>query len=565
MSLHSTIGRALGSSDNGGTGMEQQQIDVETFMNRMGRRRFLALGGGTLAAAALAACSSGGGSSDGAVDTTVAASGEPVRGGTLSFTRNFEAQDLNPMGSAENGSIFTRVQIFDTLVRADADTAPEVSPGLAESWTTSEDGLTWTFVLRDATFSNGDPVTSDDVKFSIDRLADPQVNVNIPSLGTGIVSCDVVDPKTVAITLDRQVGAFLTNLSIFPASIVNKKLVEAEGDAHWEKPVGTGPFKLKEWVRGSHLVLERNDGYWEEGLPYLDEVRFDYVADDNARIVRIQSGDAQIVEGVPFSQIGALSGKDGFAVQVDPIVRFEAIWLNHKSGSLGELAVRQALNYAVDKKSISDALYSGVAETANSMIPRATFHDESVPAYDYDLAKAKELMAGSSTPDGFEMSLLYPTGSDTIEQMVTAVQSQWAEIGVKVSLEQIDPGALWPKFEGGEYDACIPLPQFTADMALPDEVALLFFNNDADNALAGFFTNWKIPQALSDTTKEAAFTNDQAKRAELWPQVQRMAMEDAPWVTLFFLPSAHGVSSKVHGFRVLTEGWWDLEDVWLEA
>jgi len=548
--------------------MGTEKLDLGAFVGLMGRRRFLALGGGTLAAAALAACGSGDGATDAVVDTTsgaTGATGEPVRGGTLSFTRNFEAQDLNPMGSADNGSIFTRVQMFDTLVHADPDTAPEVSPALAESWSTSDDGLVWTFILRDATFSNGDPVTADDVKFSIDRLADPQINVNIPSLGTGIVGCTVVDAKTVSIELDRPVGAFLTNLSIFPASIVSKKLVEAEGDAHWENPVGTGPFVLKEWVRGSHLVLARNERYWEAGLPYLDEVRFDYVADDNARIVRIESGDAQIIEGVPFSQINALSGKEGFGIQVDPIVRFESIFLNHRKGSLGEVGVRQALNYAIDKKAISEAIYSGVAETANSMIPRATFQDDAVPAYDFDLEKAKGLMAASSTPDGFELSLIYPTGSETIKQMVTAVQSQWAEIGVKVSLEQIDPGAIWPKFEGGEYDACIPLPQFTADMALPDEVALLFFNNDADNALAGFFTGWQIPQELSDTTKQAAFTNDQALRAELWPKVQRMAMEQAPWITLFFLPSVHGVSSKVRGFRVLTEGWWDLEDVWLEA
>jgi len=547
--------------------MEQQQLDLNSFITRIGRRRFLALSGGALGAAVLAACGSGDTDegTDEASDTTLAAQTGPISGGSLNFTRNFEVQSLDPMGPADNGSIFTRVQIFDTLVQADPDTTPEVSPALAESWTSSEDGLVWTFVLRDALFSNGDPVTAEDVKFSIDRFADETINVNIPILGTGIVSCDVVDAKTVSITLDRQVGAFLTNLSIFPASIVNKKAVEAEGDAHWEKPVGTGPFKVKEWVRGSHITLERNGNFWEDGKPYLDEVRFDYVPDDNARIARIESGDAGIIEGVPFSQITALSGKEGFAVQVDDIVRWEGIFLNHKRGSLGEVGVRQALNYAIDKAGISAALFGGSAQTANSMIPKAALHDDSVPAYDYDLAKAKELMAASSTPDGFKISLLYPSGSDTIEQMVTAIQTQWAEIGVEASLEQIDAGALFPQFASGDYDACIPLPKFTSDMLLPDEVALLFYDDDPSNALAGFFTGWDIPQELSDLTKEAAFTNDESKRAELWPQVQRLAMEVAPWVTLFFLPSVHGVGSKVKGFRVLKEGWWDLEDVWLEA
>ena len=262
-------------------------------------------------------------------------------------------------------------------------------------------------------------------------------------------------------------------------------------------------------------------------------------------------------------QIGALSGKDQYSVQIDEIVRFEAIFLNHKSASLGEIGVRQALNYAIDKKAISDAIYSGVAVPASSMIPKAKFHDDSVSAYDYDLAKAKQLMAASSTPNGFKIKIVYPTGSETIEQMVIAVQTQWAEIGVELSLEQIDPGAAWTKFAGGEYDACIPLPKFTSDMLLPDEVALLFYDNDPSNALAGFFTGWKIPDELSELTKEAAFTNDEVKRAKLWPQVQQLAMDQAPWVPVFFLPGVHGVSEIVQGFRILKEGWWDLEDVWL--
>ncbi len=544
--------------------MVTEQTNIDFFVDRIGRRRFLALTGGALTVAMISACGSSGDSSSPVGEEMVGSSGEPLRGGTLNFTRNFEAMDLNPMGSADNGSIFTRVQIFDTLVQADPDTTPEVSAALAESWTSSDDGLRWTFVLREAKFSNGDAVTAEDVKFSIDRFRDPAINVNIPSLGMGIVGCEVVDSKTVTIILDRMVGALLTNLSIFPASIVSKKLVEEEGDAHWTNPVGSGPFKLKEWVRGSHMVLERNENFWEEGKPYLDEVRFDYVPDDNARVVRIKSGDSDIIEGVPFSQISKLSATDGFAVQVDEIVRFEAIFLNHKSASLGEIGVRQALNYAIDKKAINDALYSGVAQTANSMIPRAAFHDDSVSAYDFNLDKAKQLIAASSTPEGFEMKLLYPAGSDTIEQLVSAVQNQWANIGIKVSLEQVDPGALWPKFSGGEYDACIPFPKFTSDMLLPDEVALLFYDNDKSNALAGFFTGWKIPDKLSELTKEAAFTNDQVKRAELWPLVQQMAMDEAPWVTIYFLPGVHGVSSRVKGFRVLGEGWWDLEDVWLE-
>ncbi len=493
----------------------------------------------------------------------------PQSGGSLTFARFFETQSLDPMGVADNGSIFVRVQIFNTLVEADPDTLPDVGPGLADEWSSSADGLTWTFHIRDnAKFSNGDAVTATDVQFSLTRLADPTINVNIPSLGVGIESVDVIDNQTVQVNLDRPIGAFLENISVFPASIVSKAAVEAEGEDHWMDPLGTGPFKLKEWVPGSHITVERNEFYWEEGKPYLDEVRFDYIADDNARILRIQGGDADIVEGVPWTQIPALQDASGFGVRVDEIVRYEGVFLNHTVAPLGEVGVRQALNYATNKAAINDAVYGGVGEIANSMIPKATYHSDydTLPAYFYDLERARELMAASSMPDGFDLAYIYPSGSTAHEQLGTILQAQWAEIGVNLSIEEVDTGTLFgDRFFTMEYESGVPLPKFTSDVVVPDEVALLFYDKAPENILAGFFTGWDIPDELERVTEAAAFTTDEAVRAELWPEAQRIAMEEAPWVTLYFLPSVHAVADNVEGFRVVPNGWWDLEDVWFSS
>ena len=202
-----------------------------------------------LAVVVAAGCSGGNGGWDSG-DTETSADGTPKPGGVLTFARNFETQSLDPMGPADNGSIFVRVQILNTLVEADPDTLPDIGPGLAESWESSDDGLRWTFNLREATFSNGDPVTAEDVKFSLDRLIDPKINVNIPTLAFGIKDIEIVDDSTIAVNLEYRVGALLENLSVFPASIVSKKLVEAEGADHWKNPVGTGPLKNKESVPG---------------------------------------------------------------------------------------------------------------------------------------------------------------------------------------------------------------------------------------------------------------------------------------------------------------------------
>ena len=495
-----------------------------------------------------------------------AAAGGPQSGGSLTFARFFETQNLDPAGVADNGSIFVRVQIFNTLVEADPDTLPNVGPGVADEWSSSADGMTWTFHIRDnARFSNGEPVTAEDVQFSLERFADPTISVNIPSLGVGVESVDIIDDQTVQVNLDRPVGAFLENISVFPASIINKAAVEAEGDDHWMNPLGTGPFKVKEWVPGSHITLERNEYYWEEGKPYLDEIRFDYIADDNARILRIQGGDADIVEGVPWTQIPDLEANEGFSIHVADIVRYEGVFLNHTVPPLGEIGVRQALNYATNKAAINEAVYGGVGEIANSMIPKATYHSDydTLPAYFYDLERAKELMAASSMPDGFDLAYIFPSGSTAHEQLGTILQAQWAEIGVNLSIEEVDTGTLFgDRFFTMEYESGVPLPKFTSDVVVPDEVALLFYDKAPENILAGFFTGWDIPDELERVTEEAAFTNDEAVRAELWPEAQRIAMEEAPWVTLYFLPTVHAVADNVEGFRVVPNGWWDLEDVW---
>lgn len=519
------------------------------------------------AAAAQAEADAARAEAEAAAESAAAPAGGPQRGGTLTFARFFETQNLDPAGVADNGSIFVRVQIYNTLVEADPDTLPNVGPGIADEWSSSPDGMTWTFHIRDnARFSNGEPVTAEDVQFSLERFADPTISVNIPSLGVGVESVDIIDDQTVQVNLDRPVGAFLENISVFPASIINKAAVLAEGDDHWMNPLGTGPFKVKEWVPGSHITLERNEYYWEEGKPYLDEIRFDYIPDDNARILRIQGGDADLVEGVPWTQIPDLSLSEGFSIHVADIVRYEGVFLNHTIPPLGEIGVRQALNYATNKAAINEAVYGGVGEIANSMIPKALYHSDydTLPAYFYDIEKAKELMAASSMPDGFDLAYIYPSGSTAHEQLGTILQADWAQIGVNLSIEEVDTGTLFgDRFFTMEYESGVPLPKFTSDVVVPDEVALLFYDKDPSNILAGFFTGWEIPDELERFTEEAAFTTDEAIRAELWPEVQRIAMEEAPWVTLFFLPTVHAVADHVEGFRVVPNGWWDLEDVWL--
>ena len=193
-----------------------------------------------------------------APETTEAAMSGPQRGGTLVFARQLETNTLNPFELSDNGQIYAHELIFDTLVYADPKGGTSIIPALAESWEVSDDGLDWSFTLREnARFSNGDPVTSEDVQYSIDRFADPDINTILPFLALGYTGTEIIDDRNFIIHLDRPIAAFLENISIFPAYIVPKAVLEAQGDAFWEDPSVADPSSSRSGSGGRASASNR--------------------------------------------------------------------------------------------------------------------------------------------------------------------------------------------------------------------------------------------------------------------------------------------------------------------
>jgi peptide/nickel transport system substrate-binding protein len=534
--------------------------------NRSKVARLLALFALLALSAFLVACGGGSGSSSGSTtggEATSADSGEPVKGGTLKFARTADADvGLNPIDAPSNGSIFTIQQVFDQLVEVgDGD---EPVPGLAESWETSKDGLVWTFHLRDAQFSNGEPVTAEDVKFSVDRFSDPEININYATLGEAIGSTKVVDPKTVEIKLDHVDGAFLDALSMFAAAIVPKKVVEQVGDkAFAEQPVGSGPFEVTEYTRGQRTVLKKNPHYWRAGQPYLDEVVFEYTPDANTRVLKLRSGEVDVADGIPYNQVASLDGTEGITVQVSDSLKWDAVWLNNEEAPLDELEVRQALNYATPKEQILEAVLFGNATVANSVIPPVKYWDESVEPYPFDLAKAEQLMAKSSVPDGFDLDLTIPSGDPVEKQTAEIIKAEWAKIGVNVNIVQQEFGTMfanWLEGKGG-MAATFPGDALSSDTLSDDEIAAIVFDPAAGlNSLGTGYENKKVIDLLG----KAKGTLDEQVRADSFAEVQSIVLEDAPAVPLFFTKSVTGVQDSVKNFQTYPIGWWPLREVWVE-
>ena len=289
------------------------------------------------------------------------ASDAPKRGGTLTFARAFEPVTFDPLKTnGDNGTLWTIVQIYDQLVEyRPGSFVPQ--PGLAQSWTITNGGKTITFKLRRASFSNGAPVTAADVVNALERFASPKTDPGFAFLGASIASAASPAAGTVVLKLKYPDQQILPALAVPTASIYPK----AAENQLATKPVGSNAFMLKSFTRGQGTILVRNPHYWRVGRPYLDQVNLNYVPDDTTRVLQVRSGQAQAAEAVPFSQIDSLDKISGVHVHIDPIVSYDGIFFNQKYAPLTDRNVRQALNYALDLKSIDTAVYAGKAQIAN--------------------------------------------------------------------------------------------------------------------------------------------------------------------------------------------------------
>jgi peptide/nickel transport system substrate-binding protein len=525
---------------------------------------------GVLTATLLSACGGGGSSSKTATlgnaagaSTATACQGAPVTGGDLVYARQAETQSLNPLDNRNgNGDIFAYNLIYSGLVRSDPNGGTDIKPSLADKWEVSNGGKTYTFHLRPGVkFSNGAPVTAADVKFSLDRFGNPKTNAVMSSVAVGYGTTKVVDVSTVRVELKHPVAAFLYNISIFPAFIVPKALVEKQGAAFWKHPVGTGPFTLQEFARGSHITFAKNPNYWETGKPYLNTVRFNFATDANSRIVALRGGTAQIMDGVPFSQITTLQADKKVTLQSAKVPLFLGLWLNHQRKPLADVNVRKAIQQALDRNLMNKSIFRGLGQIPNSVLMSLRYDAPAgvVKPYAYDVAAAKAAMAKSAYPNGFSTTLQYPAGYDYYKQLGLLMQQELGQIGIKVQLKEVDGATGTSNWSSSKYDMTFPFASFTSDVVVPDEYS--DFLADYGNGLKGFNTNWqdpKIQAMVLDFTK----TLDESARADKWSKIQQALMDATPVINIMNLPFVDAHSATTCGTAIDALGSDHLEETW---
>ena len=472
---------------------------------------------------------------------------------------------LNPILQSDTVSGGITDRLFEPLVQEDPKTGA-VIPALAESWTISPDGLSYTFKLRSGVkFHDGQPMTAEDAKFTLDILKTDKVKTVRTSDVEKVTSVEVVDPMTLRITLSEVFCPFLDNLrnlGILPKHLL-ANTTDLNEDPFNLKPVGTGPFTFVEWAKDDHITLQANDNYWG-GRPKIDRFIFRPLKDRGALLAQLKTGDVDIAEIEPL-EVKEIQAQQ--QLQVLPYFAAGVTYMayNTTRPGLDDAHVRQALNYAVDRQVIIDqVLLSTGRPVATDVPPDSWAYNPGVKQYEFNPDKARQLLDAAgwkAGPDGvrakdgnqLKFTLWTNSGNKVREAIVTISQQQLNDVGVAVDLQFQDFAAMINRINKLDYDMFVSGFAFGAD---PDNYDLWHSSRKPDPATgkegfnrAGFSTP-ELDQLLQQG--RALPGCDQAKRKEIYARDQEIVAEGAPWNFLHQPQTNLAINKRLDGLAPST-------------
>ncbi len=478
--------------------------------------------------------------------------------GVLVVGQVAEPKSLDPHAVTSVNDFRILVNVYDGLVRF-RDGSLDVEPALAESWEISEDGLIYTFHLRDGvTFHDGTPLDAEAVKFNFDRMLDE----THPFHATGpfplafffssIVETTVVDEETVQFRLEEPYAPLLSNLAYPTGLIVSPAAVEEHGADFGRHPVGTGAFRFVEWASNERVVVEANPDYWD-GAPGLEAVVFRPITDANTRTTEMLAGGIDLMAEVPPDMFRSFAADDAFKTyeQAGPHLWF--LILNTREGPFADVRMRQAINYAIDKEAIVEDVLQGTATVADSPIPEAFSwaHNEELEPYPHDPDRARELIAEAGF-EGAELTFLVTEGGSGMLDpvaMATAIQADLAEVGLRVTIETYEwntfLGLVNPGLEGKGDMA--EMAWMTND---PDTLPFLTLRSAAWPEHQGFNSGYYANEEVDRLLEEARRATDQDERAALYKEMQAIVWEDAPWAFIANWKQNAVSTAAVEGFSL---------------
>ncbi len=488
---------------------------------------------------------------------------QPKYGGVLRAGMQTDPVGLDPHTTNATATRNMLENVYDTLVMHDSSGA--IVPALAESWSASDDGLVWTFVLRaGVTFHNGDALTASDVAFSINRIKDPEIaSPRADDFGV-VESITAVDDHTVQITLSQPFSPLLAKLAKSLNVIVSEDVVAAEGDLE-EVVFGTGPFIFVEYLPATRMVLERNPNFWGSDadgnqLPYLDGITFVFFPDAVARTTAVQTGNVDWIEYVPAADVTILQADSDVTIVGGLSANFRSLYFNVTQPPFDNKLVRQAIAYAIDEQAIVDlALFGtgGVAATGTTVPPSNYYGVSTSPYVGRDVERALALMAEAGYADGFTFDLYVTSTYDFLRTPAEIIQSNLADIGITTNIVAEDWSIYLDKALASDFQATILGESGQSD---PDDFLYNVFISGSGNNL-GDFSSPEL-DALLERGRQAT---SQEERRAIYTEVQQLLFEESPHVFLFHSAQYEAIGNNVQGFEHFPNtSYLGLRTTWLQ-
>lgn len=482
---------------------------------------------------------------------------EPASGGTFTYARSDSTTSFDLHQEITENNAFAIDKVFESLVTFDND--GNIIDWLAESHEISDDGLVYTFTLQDGLkFSDGSDVTAEDVKFSIERHL--EVGGSLP-IEADVESVEALDEKTVQITLGSAYTPFLSELANFSNGIIPKDFAGKTEEEFFKDPIGTGPFVVSEWDPSGDLTFTKNAYYWQEGKPYLDELVYKVVDDDNQALNQLLAGEIDGIEDLSLSNAANIESNAETKTATSYSYNVEEVFFNTLDEHFSDEHVRRALAMAIDREALTQALTFGYAEVANTVLPRALLYqtNDTVDALTYDIDAAKEELALSAYPDGFDTTISIASGNNTRLQEAQIIQAAGAQIGINIEINAQEISTFRADFR--ELNFSMMINSATADY--PDANSIFAFQVDPDGWSKCYWTSYQNEEA-AELMREGQVTPDGEDRAAVYEELQQILADDVPYIPLYNSENVLGLRDNVEGLTVLPNGSVRFEDVYFE-
>ncbi|WP_408006979.1 ABC transporter substrate-binding protein [Pseudalkalibacillus sp. A8] len=470
---------------------------------------------------------------------------------TIAIDQNFVT--LDPHNAGDTVSIFGTRAMYEGLVGFDKNM--NVVPVLAEDYSVSEDALTYTFKLREGvTFHDGEPFNAAAVKANFDRIMDENDDLRAKRNFQYVDRLEIANDYEVKFVLNQPFSAMLNKFAMVP--MISPKAIDDNSKDIRLNPVGTGPFKFKEWNQGDSLVVESFNEYWNPESTNVEKVTFKPVPENGARAAMLKTGEADFVYPVPQQDVKELENVDGVVIEQTPSTIARYVSINTFKEPFTNEKVRKAMNYAVNKEAYIKVVKNGYGKILGSTMSSETQYYSNQEPYTFNLEKAKELMNEAGYEDGFEAEIWGNTSSETLKGM-ELIKQQLAQIGIDVTIKSMEEGTLSDE---------IYTPK------TPEEAKVQMWyvswspsSGDADGATRSLFSSEHFPPNGANTAyynnsqvdvwiDAANETSDTKAQEDIYAKIQSEVYDDAPWIFLASDTILSGYHDHLEGVYVLPDG-----------